>query len=145
MQPIFPARESSASDIPAGDEKTAHLFLQCNYGDGQATAFIFHSLTRWSKLRRIEHCVRWAELHVYAIQISMRLPPVVFFSACRCTFWHFCVSLWFKSYIFLFFQALDILFCFLHILYKFRNNLCIMHKFAISAAICSSFNRSCFY
>jgi hypothetical protein len=26
---LFPARESLASDIPAGDRKTANLFLQC--------------------------------------------------------------------------------------------------------------------
>ncbi len=27
---LFPARESLVSDIPAGDGKTANLFLQCN-------------------------------------------------------------------------------------------------------------------
>jgi hypothetical protein len=33
---LFPARESLVSDIPAGDGKTANLFLQCrNGGEGE--------------------------------------------------------------------------------------------------------------
>ncbi len=28
---LFPARESLVSDIPAGDEKIANLFLQCTF------------------------------------------------------------------------------------------------------------------
>jgi hypothetical protein len=31
MIKLFPARESLVKDIPAGDRKTANLFLKCRY------------------------------------------------------------------------------------------------------------------
>jgi len=42
---LFPARESSVSDIPAGDEKIANLFLQCigRKGDFLAVKVSFQS------------------------------------------------------------------------------------------------------
>jgi hypothetical protein len=49
---LFPPRESLVSDIPAGDRKTANLFLQCG-GAGGGDA-LFHFEAKITKVKRSE-------------------------------------------------------------------------------------------